>query len=235
MRSDTNVEDLDDFNGAGLNLTLFNLRTLPEVYEGIKEVWASPFTYRSFAWRQTLIDEPLWVLPSIVILESVPNDKSGVLVTADIHTGDPGRMVIATSEGVGGAVDGSPAETLVWSREGVELVTMFKSPYRRMLKKDGGSEIVPSTRREHVLSDEEVESLVAVGARIRDALEPSRDATGRPRPWDIEFGFTNGKLWLFQSRPFIGNEELDNVPALATYEVPASKGRGKLSLDQAIP
>ena len=72
MRSDTNVEDLDNFNGAGLNLTLFNLKSLDDIYEGLKEVWASPFGYRSFSWRQTLIDQPLWVLPSVVILEAVP-------------------------------------------------------------------------------------------------------------------------------------------------------------------
>ena len=40
VRSDTNVEDLDNFNGAGLNLTLFNRQSLQDVYAGLKEVWA---------------------------------------------------------------------------------------------------------------------------------------------------------------------------------------------------
>ncbi|MFQ5467326.1 MAG: PEP/pyruvate-binding domain-containing protein, partial [Kiloniellaceae bacterium] len=145
VRSDTNVEDQDNFNGAGLNLTLFNLKSLDDIYAGLKKVWASPFTYRSFSWRQTLIDEPLWVLPSVVILESVFSEKSGVLVTADIDTGDQSKMLIATSEGVGGAVDGTPAETLLWSGTQAELVTQFKSHYRRLLKAEGGSEIVPAT------------------------------------------------------------------------------------------
>ena len=69
MRSDTNVEDLDNFNGAGLNLTVFNRKSLDDIYDGLKEVWASPFEFRSFSWRQTLIDDPLWVLSSVVILE----------------------------------------------------------------------------------------------------------------------------------------------------------------------
>ena len=89
VRSDTNVEDLESFSGAGLNLTLFNRRSLDDIYEALKLVWASPFTYRSFSWRQTLIDEPLWVLPSVVILESVPTTKSGVLVTADLEGQGP--------------------------------------------------------------------------------------------------------------------------------------------------
>ena len=96
IRSDTNVEDLDDFNGAGLNLTLFDRRALDDVFAGLKEVWASPFTYRSFSWRQALIDEPLWVLPSVVILESIPTEKSGVLVTIDVDRPSP-RFAQATS------------------------------------------------------------------------------------------------------------------------------------------
>jgi phosphoenolpyruvate synthase/pyruvate phosphate dikinase len=233
VRSDTNVEDLENFNGAGLNLTLFNRRSLHDVYEGLKEVWASPFTYRSFSWRQTLIDEPLWVLPSVVILESVPTKKSGVLVTADLDGRDQTKMLVATSEGVGGAVDGTPAETVVWSPSGVELVTMFKSPYRRLLK-PGGSEIVASTGDEYVLSDQELDELVKTAARIRDSFEPSRDAEGRPRPWDVEFGFVDGRLWLFQTRPFIGNDSLANVPALAAYDAPQTGGDERVSLDEVV-
>jgi hypothetical protein len=233
VRSDTNVEDLENFSGAGLNLTLFNRRSLDDVYAGLKQVWASPFRYRSFSWRQTLIDEPLWVLPSVVILESVPTKKSGVLVTADLDGLDQTKMLVATSEGVGGAVDGTPAETIVWSPAGVELVTMFKSPYRRLLR-PGGSEIVASTGGEYVLSSEEVAELVAAATRIRDEFEPSLDPDGKPRPWDIEFGFSDGKLWLFQARPFIGNESLGNVSALAAYEVPRRGADERVSLDDAI-
>ena len=235
VRSDTNVEDLDEFNGAGLNLTLFNLSSFDEVLEGIKEVWASPFTLRSFSWRQTLIDEPLWVLPSVVVLESVPSEKSGVLVTADINSGDPSRMLVATSEGVGGAVDGTPAETLIWSAEGVELITLFKSPWRRLLKPAGGSELVASTGGDSVLEPEELELLIQTAQKLRDELEPSRDAAGRARPWDIEFGFSDGKLWLFQARPFIGNEQLQNMPALASYEPSQNDGPRVLSLEKEIP
>jgi hypothetical protein len=234
VRSDTNVEDLDNFNGAGLNLTIFNLRSLADIFDGLKEVWASPFAYRSFSWRQTLIDEPLWVLPSVVILESVPSEKSGVLVTADIETGDPQKMLVATSEGVGGAVDGTSAETLLWSPEGVELLAVFKSPWRRLLKPGGGSEIVPATGRETVLEPDELRQLVAAGRTIGERFEPARDPAGRPRPWDIEFGFTGGKLWLFQCRPFVGNDALRNVPALAALEGGGADGDDRLSLEEIL-
>jgi phosphoenolpyruvate synthase/pyruvate phosphate dikinase len=234
IRSDTNVEDLDEFNGAGLNLTLFDRHALDDVFSGLKQVWASPFTYRSFSWRQALIDDPLWVLPSVVILESISTEKSGVLVTIDVDRGDTDSMLIATSEGVGGAVDGSPAETLIVSPKGMELVTMFKSPWRRMLQPEGGSAIVPSTRSEYVLSDSEIASLTSTAREITAKISPAMDDLGRPRPWDIEFGFADGRLWLFQVRPFLGSESMQNLPSLAAYDPEAPSANRTLSLAAPI-
>jgi Pyruvate phosphate dikinase, AMP/ATP-binding domain len=236
VRSDTNVEDLDNFNGAGLNLTVFNRKSLDDIYEGLREVWASPFEFRSFSWRQTLIDDPVWVLSSVVILESVPNDKSGVLVTADFNTGDTGKMTIATSEGVGGAVDGTSAETLLWSPNGIELLSLFKSPWKNQLLAGGGSAIVPASGSDTVLQPGEIEQVVAAGRKIAETLAPALNPAGRPRPWDIEFGFKDGKLWLFQCRPFLGNDELKNIPALAPLEGPnvAAHETDMLSLEDII-
>jgi hypothetical protein len=235
VRSDTNVEDLDSFNGAGLNLTLFNRKSLADIGSALKEVWASPFELRSFSWRQTLIDEPLWVLPSVVILESVPSEKSGVLVTSDIYDGDPGTMTVVTSEGVGGAVDGTSAETLLWSPAGIEIVTLFKSPWRNQLQSGGGSAVVLASGSDTVLQPRELEQLVAAGKTVTEKFEATLDPAGRPRPWDIEFGFAKGKLWLFQCRPFIGNDSLKNVPALAALEgKPAGAGANVLNLEEIL-
>jgi hypothetical protein len=235
VRSDTNVEDLDNFNGAGLNLTVFNRKSLQDIYDGLKEVWASPFTFRSFSWRQTLIDDPLWVLSSVVILEAVPNDKSGVLVTADPTSGLPGRMLVATSEGVGGAVDGTSAETVLWSPERTQLISLFKSPWRNQLQPGGGSAIVQASGSDVVLSPDEVQAIVGAGKTITERFEPVHDPAGKPRPWDIEFGFAGGKLWLFQCRPFLGNDQLKNVPALAPLEwTTSASGTDMLSLKEKI-
>jgi hypothetical protein len=236
VRSDTNVEDLDNFNGAGLNLTVFNRKSLDDIDAGLKEVWASPFEFRSFSWRQTLIDDPIWVLSSVVILESVPNDKSGVLVTADFNTGDTGKMTVATSEGVGGAVDGTSAETLLWSPNGVELLSLFKSPWKNQLLPAGGSLIVPASGSDTVLQPDELKQIVAAAQKISETFEPVLNPAGRPRPWDIEFGFKDGKLWLFQCRPFLGNDELKNIPALAPLEGPdiGAHGSDMLSVEDII-
>jgi hypothetical protein len=235
VRSDTNVEDLDNFNGAGLNLTVFNRKSLDDIYAGLQEVWASPFQLRSFSWRQTLIDDPLWVLSSVVILEAIPSEKSGVLVTADPTSGAPGRMLVATSEGVGGAVDGTSAETLLWSPRGVELITLFKSPWRNQLQPGGGTAIVPASGSDTVLTPNELQQLIGAGQKITETFTPVQDPSGKARPWDIEFGFASGKLWLFQCRPFLGNDQLKNVPALAPLEgTTSAKETDVLSLEEKI-
>lgn len=218
VRSDTNVEDLPNFNGAGLNLTLFNIRTFDGVLEGIKKVWASPFTFRSFSWRQSVISNPELVYPSLVLMEAVPSQKSGVLVTADVTTGDRNAMTVATAEGVGGTVDGSPAETLLVEEGAVRLLSQFKSPYRRLLSRDGGSYMAPSTGNEWVLSGKELVAVTKAARTIDEKFEPATSSDGRRLPWDIEFGFVDGKLSLFQARPFVGNSDIRNLPALAALD-----------------
>lgn len=235
VRSDTNVEDLPDFNGAGLNLTLFNLRSFEEVLEGIKEVWASPFTYRSFSWRQTVISNPEHIYPSLLLMESVPSEKSGVLVTADVVSGDMDGLTVATAEGVGGTVDGSPAETLLVENGEVRLLSQFKSPFRRLLSSDGGAYMTRSTGREWVLSGDELDQIVEAARTIEREFEPAMSSDGRRLPWDIEFGFVDGTLALFQARPFVGNSDIRNLPALAALDDDLAKRENEsFSLKETI-
>jgi hypothetical protein len=65
-------------------------------------------------------------------------------------------------------------------------------------------------------------------------IEPAKDPTGAPRPWDMEFGFVGGKLWLFQCRPFVGNDALKNVTALTALEGEMAKGTDMVSLEAKL-
>jgi hypothetical protein len=102
------------------------------------------------------------------------------------------------------------------------------------LKAEGGSEVVPATGNDYVLNDDEVAALTAAARKISESLEPARDQAGAPRAWDIEFGFADGKLWLFQVRPFIGNENMQNVPALAALESGSTSTAGTISLGDMV-
>ncbi len=112
VRTDTNVEDLPGFTGAGLNLTLFNIVGFDNIVKAITEVWASPYTARAWAWRQSHMSGPEHVYPAVMLMRTVPAEVSGVMVTQDVDSGDAGVLSVAVNEGVGGAVDGQAAESV---------------------------------------------------------------------------------------------------------------------------
>ena len=60
----------------------------------------------------------------------------------------------------------------------VELVNAYKSPWRLMLRPDGGSEVVPSTGGEYVLREDELKKLIAAAEKVNRNLEPAREGSG---------------------------------------------------------
>ncbi len=205
VRSDTNVEDLAGFTGAGLNLTLPNVVGVDNVINDIPKVWASPFTARAFAWRQSHMARPEHVYPAVLLLRSVPNDKSGVMVTQDIDSGDKAVLSVAINEGVGGAVDGQSAESLrIDTRDGsVRVLAMATAPWRRNPNPAGGVDKLPVSGSDTVLQPDEIRQLITFAKELPDTFPPITDDDGNPAPADIEFGFLDGKLHLFQLRPFL--------------------------------
>lgn len=205
VRSDTNVEDLPGFTGAGLNLTVANVVGEGEILEAISRVWASPFSARAFAWRQTQMDRPEHVYPAVLLMRAVDVDKSGVMVTADIDSGDRNTLTVAVNEGIGGAVEGQSAESLrIDRRTGeVRLMAVATAPFRRQLAPGGGLIEMPASGADFVLRRGETAALRRLADELPVKFPPIVDADGDPVPADVEFGFEDGQLRLFQIRPFL--------------------------------
>lgn len=220
VRSDTNVEDLPGFTGAGLNLTLPNVVGMDDLVKAIPRVWASPFTQRAFAWRQSLMDKPENVYPAVLLLKSVPNDKSGVMVTQDIDTGDKAVLSVAVNEGVGGAVDGQSAESLrIDTRDGsVRLLASATAVWRRVPAAGGGVDKLPVSGDDSVLKPDEIKQLITLAKELPKRFPPITDDDGNPAPADIEFGFLNGKLQLFQLRPFLESRDSKGAAYLSDMD-----------------
>ncbi|MCG3202682.1 MAG: hypothetical protein NFCOHLIN_02567 [Gammaproteobacteria bacterium] len=236
VRSDTNVEDLAGFTGAGLNLTLPNVVGFEEVMKALARVWASPFSARSFAWRQTRMDKPEHTYPAVLLLKSVPNEKSGVMVTQDIDTGAAGALSVAVNEGVGGAVDGQAAESLrIDTVTGeVTLLAQATATTRRILPANGGIEKVPVSGDDAVLKPHEITQLIRLARELPTRFPPIVDADGRPAPADIEFGFLGGRLQLFQIRPFLESAKARSSEYLRNLDASLSDAaRTVVQLDQA--
>ena len=160
LRSDTNMEDLKEFTGAGLNLTLFNVVDEESILQGIRDVWASPYTERSYKWRQQYLLNPENVFPSILIIPSVDVDYSGVMVTRGLSKHGENDLTLAFNRGAGGAVDGQAAESLLLMKDGNKvLLSPAREPSYIRLPASGGAQKQFATFEEPVLNEENIKSL----------------------------------------------------------------------------
>ncbi len=225
VRSDTNVEDLPEFSGAGLNLTVAHQTTVEDVLASVKRVWTSPFSERAYLWRSQILEEQGDVYPSILLLESVASEKSGVLITSGLQEGGPEDITVVTAEGVGGAVDGEDAETVVVHPDGTTTVlTLAKSARKRALV-PGGTRWVAASRPDTLLRPAELEQLLDVVATWKEKMAGTPDDS---RIWDMEFGFLDGRLWLFQVRPFIRFRNSDTQAQLETLDAEVLENADRL-------
>ncbi|MBF0308485.1 MAG: hypothetical protein HQL56_03000 [Magnetococcales bacterium] len=211
VRSDSNAEDLPGYSGAGLNETVPNVVGLEAQLTAMGRVWASVFSDRAVGWRLRGLANPWDVVPGVLLMETIPSEKSGVLVTTDL-TGGSGGVTVATAWGIGGAVDNSAAETLLLRFDGgTGLIGEAKAPWQRLASDLGGLEWRPAPKG-RVLAEEERQSLRSLAQRVmREHPEGA---------WNVEFAFARNRLWLLQIRPF------SQPPALAELDrLPGSERR----------
>jgi hypothetical protein len=222
VRSDTNAEDLPEFTGAGLNLTVPNQVGNRQVFQSIKDVWASPFEERAYEWRRRILRSSDKVYPSVLLLLSVPSDKSGVIATVNLETGED-DITVNVSEGVSAVVDGGVAESLLLKPDGtVRLLEQARGTYRKTLRPGGGFVNLPVSREDTILSPDEIRQLKEMVTEVKRKYPPARTSTGETLPWDIEFGFVKGQLRLFQIRPLVRYQEVKTLEALSRLDAEAS-------------
>ena len=206
IRSDTNMEDLKEFTGSGLNKTVFNVRNKKKIWQGIRTVWASPFRERGYRWRQKFLLNPENVYPSILILPTVNVDKSGVLITTGLSSRNPEDITIAFSKGPGGAVEGQAAETyLLKSDKTIRFLSPSREPKYNVLFKKGGGKKGYKHFNKPILNPDELEKLWNFAQEIKTKL-PGTPGIETRGPFDVELGFLGKKIWLFQVRPFVENK-----------------------------
>jgi hypothetical protein len=234
VRSDTNVEDLPGFTGAGLNLTVSNVVGTAAVIDAIRKVWASPFTERAYGWRQAHMEQPEYVFPAVVIQRTFPSEKSGVMVTADVTGGEPGWITVAINEGVSGAVDGQAAESLrIRSDTGeVRLLAQASAPRKHVLLPGGGVGEAPASGAEQVLAPAEIAQLVSLAKELPGKVATLRGENGTTLPADVEFAFLGGRLALLQIRPFVESRAAQRDEYLQALDAPTrARANTRVALD----
>jgi hypothetical protein len=164
--------------------------------------------------------KPEHVYTSILLLESVASDKSGVLVTQDIDTKNMNVISVAVNEGLGGAVDGQAAESLRIALDGsyVRVLATATATERRVPDPAGGLHFLPASGSDTVLQPGEIDQLIEFATNLPVKFPPITDDEGNPAPADVEFGFVDGDMRLFQLRPFLESKQARSIGYLQEME-----------------
>ena len=141
------------------------------------------------------------VYPSILIIPGVDVGYSGVMITKGVSSGEVNDITIAFSRGAGGAVEGQAAESYLLKANGKnKLMSPSREPMYTSLPKTGGTVKLPATLEYRILQDKDLTTLRDFAKRLKQKMAETQGMKG---PYDVELGFLNGNLWLFQVRPFV--------------------------------
>ena len=225
IRSDTNMEDLKDFTGAGLNLTVFNVVEKDKILQAIRDVWISPFTERSYQWRQKYLLNPESVYPSILIMPTVNVDKSGVMITSGVPSGASTDISVAFNRGVAGSVEGQNSEQVLLKSNGEEvLISPARETEFTTVPESGGTLRMETAFNERILTDSDRRQLRQIADLIRQRMRQI-SGTDSQGPYDVELGFRNDQLYLFQVRPFVENRKARSSAYLQHLDPTLQEGR----------
>ncbi|MGB3800497.1 MAG: phosphoenolpyruvate synthase, partial [Lewinella sp.] len=124
----------------------------------------------------------------------------------------------------GGAVDGQAAESYLLSQYGQStLQAPARERMHRRLPVTGGSVMVPAAFDMRVLSERNLRDLYALGQEV-ERIMPKADGMTEQGPFDVELGFQDDKIWLFQIRPFVENSQAQSSEYLQSIAPPKREG-----------
>ncbi|HCW63204.1 MAG TPA: phosphoenolpyruvate synthase, partial [Leeuwenhoekiella sp.] len=114
-------------------------------------------------------------------------------------------LTVAFSRGAGGAVDGQAAETRLVTSTESKLLAPARQPDFIRLPASGGTKAYQTAFESSILNEKNIQSLREVAEEIRTKI-PQETNSNPNSAYDVELGFQNDKLWLFQIRPFVENK-----------------------------
>ncbi len=91
-------------------------------------------------------------------------------------------------------------------------------PWLRVPNPEGGLHILPSSGSDTVLQPQEIDQIIDFAQHLPDKFPPITDDEGNSAPADVEFGFVNGDLRLFQLRPFLDSKMAGGISYLHQME-----------------
>ncbi|GLY71261.1 rifamycin-inactivating phosphotransferase [Amycolatopsis taiwanensis] len=197
VRSSATAEDLPSSSFAGQQDTYLNIRGPAEIVHNVRRCWASLFTDRAVAYRIQFGFDHRAVQLSVVVQRMVFPEVAGIMFTADPITGN--RKVVSVDAGFGlgeAFVSGVVNADTYRARAGVIVDKKVRAQTMELRAAPDGTidelPIAPERQTAQALSDEQILELEKLGRRIEAHF-------GRPQ--DIEWGLSEGRYYVLQSRP----------------------------------
>ncbi len=222
VRSSATAEDLPTASFAGQQETYLWVKGIGEIITRVKSCWASLFTPRAISYRVKMNFPHEKVLISVGIQKIVDARSAGVMFTLNPVNGDPSKVVIEGSWGLGETVVSGAVnpDKFVVDKVVFEINERFISSKQIECKYEEERGIihsdVPLTQQNiPCLEDKEVIELVKIAKQIEEHY-------GSPQ--DIEWAVEKDKpfphnIFILQSRPETVWSQREKAPVLGKKTV----------------
>ena len=220
VRSSASAEDSVQLSFAGIHQTSLNVIGLCQIFEAIKNCYASLWTPQAAAYRRRFGLSDQQVLPAVVLMEMVDAQAAGVAFSCDPQTGRRDRLVVHANFGLGESVVNGNVEPDSYYLDASAWHAIPRIADKKPGRKEGltrprpGGGTTFTSRREspteQALKDEEIEKLGLLILRVFETLGEGEQHQ------DIEWAFDGQELILLQARP---------VTALPSYTFDILKGQ----------
>ena len=209
MRSSATAEDLAEASFAGQQDTFLNV-TPDELLEALKACWASLWSERAIAYRETqgITNEGLAM--AVVIQEMCEADVSGVLFTVSPFSADV--SIVESNWGLGESVVSGAItpDSFQVSRETGEVLEKTVATKREMVTAAGVREVSVAHQDIPSLTEAQLKELTQLGLRVENHYG---------QPMDIEWALVDGEFALLQAR-YITTPSSSTAPFERTHPPP---------------
>lgn len=230
VRSSAAGEDGGEASSAGQMETYLGVRGIHSLLEAVRKCWASAYSYQAVEYRRQQ-GQPVRTSMAVVIQEMVSSDVSGVLFTNDPVTGNPNRMVLDASFGLGEAVVSGKAnpDTIIIQRQFDNTLKVIskrlgeKSVEIRMSDSGGVKEIETDLGSTSLccLDDDQIIQLCHLGVKVEEHFGSSRD---------IEWAIHEDQIYLLQARPITTIDQETDEDIIHEFDTPLPTGQERLTL-----
>src|SRR3989454_1738601 len=204
VRSSATSEDLPDASFAGQQDTYLNVRGEDQLVHYVQKCWGSLYTPRAIFYREEKGFPHEKVLISVGVQKMVQSKCSGVAFTLDPINGDPSKIVIESTWGLGEALVAGIVRPDRFIVDKGTMQLIHKEIVPKMIEhipndKTGltmQSDVPVERRNVSSLTDEQVIEIAKVAVDIEDHYHTAQDIE-----FAIEPGATGSSLFVVQTRP----------------------------------